>query len=67
VEEDRATKTFEAHLSTLMQTHGIDRDTAIRWDLDAMGLSKDDLDFYGLGFYAYQHGLKTNYFDKTAA
>jgi hypothetical protein len=63
----RAAQSFEAHIRTMMNMNGIDRDTAIRWDFDAMGLTNDDLDFYGLGHYAYLHNLKTTYFDKIAA
>jgi hypothetical protein len=63
----RAAQSFEAHITDMMKSNGIDRKTAIRWDFDAMGLTKDDLDFYGLSQYAYLHSLKTTYFDKIAA
>lgn len=67
IEEDRrahqcAATRFEAMLAKSMADHGIDRATAIRWDMDAEGISERDVAAYGMDWYAYHHGLKYGYF-----
>lgn len=52
---------FEAEIEKAMTDHGIDRDTAIRWDVDARGLT-DDVEHYGLEYYANERGLPGGYF-----
>ncbi len=64
--QDRAAAAFEAHIADIMKSNGVDRDTAIRWDMDAMGITKDDIIYHGRGLYADKHGLKPSYFDKVA-
>lgn len=54
---------FEQHIATLMSDHNIDRGTAIRWDMDAIGMDQEELEFYGMSYYAWRHGLRTTYFD----
>lgn len=53
---------FEAMISKMMTDFGIDRETAIRWDIDAM-----DVGPYGMDYYAYKHGLPYNYFETAEA
>ena len=53
---------FEAHLAGLMADHGIDRATAIRWDIQAEG-AEEDVAGYGLSYYAYLNHLPSTYFE----
>jgi len=52
---------FEAHIAKLMADFNIDRATAIRWDIEAVGLT-DDVQIYGMSAYVYEHGLPYQYF-----
>lgn len=53
---------FEAHIAKLTADYGISRETAIRWDMDAMGIDAEDTQFYGMDWYGHHHGLRMNYF-----
>lgn len=55
---------FEAEIAKSMADHNIDRDTAIRWDVDARGLT-EDVEHYGLEYYANERGLPGGYFPAT--
>ncbi len=56
--EAAAVLRFEAYISEMMKDHGVDRATAIRWDMEAE--NADDSDFYcylkGLP-YSYENSL----------
>lgn len=43
---------WEAHIASLMADNGIDRATALRWDITAM-----DADMYDIGFYCFLWGI----------
>lgn len=60
--EEAAVVLFEAHIARIMGEQSVDRDKAIQIDLKQMNISKADLDFYGMGLYAFNHGLPTSYF-----
>lgn len=59
-----AAERFEAHIGKMMADHNIDRETAIRWDMDALGITEDDIQFYGMDYYCFRHGLEYGYFPK---
>lgn len=64
-EEHRvAGERFEAHITKMMSDHNINRETALRWDMDALGIDKESIDFYGMDWYGYHYGLKMGYFGK---
>lgn len=66
-EEDEhriAGENFEAFIAKMMSDHNIDRETAIRWDMDALNIDKESIDFYGMDWYGYHHGLKMGYFSE---
>lgn len=66
-QQDKTVTDFEAEIEKTMSDHGIDRDTAIRWDIDARGL-KEDVERYGLEYYANERDLPGGYFaDATSA
>jgi hypothetical protein len=52
---------FEGEIEKSMADHKIDRDTAIRWDIDARGLA-EEVEHYGLEYYATERGLPGGYF-----
>lgn len=52
---------FESHIKKMMDDHNIDRETAMRWDQQALGLERD-IHFYGLMMYEEQYGLPSGYF-----
>jgi hypothetical protein len=52
---------FEAHIGKLMADFGIDRETAIRWDIQALGIT-EDVQVFGMCVYGYEHGLPYGYF-----
>jgi hypothetical protein len=58
--EAAAALRFEAHIGKLMADFSIDRADAIRWDIEACDLT-EDIKFYGMSTYAYEHGLAYNY------
>jgi hypothetical protein len=57
-----ATVAFEAHIAKLIADFNIDRATAIRWDIEAVGLT-DDVQVCGMSAYAFEHGLPYRYFE----
>jgi hypothetical protein len=59
--ENAAAVAYEAHLAKLQANYGIDRATAIRWDIESLGIG-DDIKVYGMETYCYEHGLATDYF-----
>jgi hypothetical protein len=63
---DRATAAFEARIADLIALGAKDRATAIRWDMDATGITADDAAFYGMDWYGYHHGLPMGYFNRAA-
>ena len=60
--EAGAVVAFEAHITKLIADFGIDRATAIRWDLEAVGLT-EDVKAYGMSAYAFEYGLPYGYFE----
>jgi hypothetical protein len=60
-EQAEVVASFEAEIAKSMSDHNIDRDTAIRWDVDAHGL-KEDVEHYGLEYYGTDRGLPYGYF-----
>ncbi len=60
-EQDKAVADFEAEIAKAMIDHGIDRDTAIRWNVDARGLTQD-VEHYGLEYFENHLGLPYGYF-----
>lgn len=60
-QENAAAVRFEARINTMMADHSIDRETAIRWDIQANDMEQD-IKFYGMDYYAYENGLPGNYF-----
>lgn len=57
-EENRAVVKFEAHVQTVIETGAKDRETAIRWLVDAADL-RDDMEHF-----AFRNGLPYGYFKK---
>jgi hypothetical protein len=49
--EARAKARWEGHIAQLMADNGIDRPTALRWDMEAMDCNGD------VGFYCYLWGM----------
>jgi hypothetical protein len=49
--QQRAEERWNLHIAQLMRTNGIDRATALRWDMDAMDCDGD------AGFYCYKWGI----------
>jgi len=49
--EERARVRWDAHINQMMLDHGIDRATALRWDMQAMGAGGDE------GYYCYLWGI----------
>lgn len=47
---------FEAHIARMMADHGVNRETAIRWDRQAYGAENDEI-----GYYEYLVGLPYDY------
>ena len=64
-QESNAAIIFESHITKMMNDHNIDRETAIRWDIDALGIT-EDVKHYGMDYYAHHHGLYYLYFFKAA-
>lgn len=60
-EQYKAVADFEAEIAKAMTEHGIDRDTAIRWNVDARGLT-EDVELYGLEYFENYLGLPYGYF-----
>ena len=52
---------FEAYIAKLIADFNIDRATAIRWDIEALGIT-DDVKAYGMDYYRFEHGLPYQYF-----
>lgn len=52
---------FEALVAETIQSGAADRETALRWIIDAEGLT-DDISFYGMGIVCHQFGLSYSYF-----
>lgn len=61
---DDAEVRFENHINDMIAAYGVSRETAIRWDMEAEGVTEDDVAFYGMDHYAYIKGLRFNYFKK---
>lgn len=49
--EAAAQERWEAHIAQLMSMNGIDRATALRWDMDALDCQGD------VGYYCFQWGI----------
>lgn len=49
--EERAQVRWDAHINQMMLDNGIDRATALRWDMQAMGANGDE------GYYCYLWGI----------
>ena len=49
--ENRARTRWQAHIIQLMADNGISQDTALRWDMQAMGANGD------AGYYCYLWGI----------
>jgi hypothetical protein len=62
--EKFAAARFETHISEIIASGAKDRETAIRWDMDALGVTQEEIDFYGMDWYGYHHGLAHHYFEK---
>jgi hypothetical protein len=60
-QQARTVTEFEAGIEKCMADHGINRETAIRWDIDARGLT-EDVSHYGLEYYATECDLPFGYF-----
>jgi hypothetical protein len=63
-QQEQIVTDFEAEIAKSMADHNIDRDTAIRWDVDARGLG-EDVEHYGLEYYATERSLPGGYFRDT--
>jgi hypothetical protein len=50
-EETLAYAAWSKHIATIMETNGVDRATAIRWDMDSMDCDGD------AGYYCYKWGM----------
>ena len=60
-EQDKAVADFEAEIAKSMKDHGLDRETAIRWSVDARGLT-EDVEQYGLEYFEDHLGLPYGHF-----
>jgi hypothetical protein len=58
---DKAVADFEAEIAKSMKDHGIDRETAIRWSIDASGLT-EDVEQYGMEYFEDHLGLPYGHF-----
>ena len=48
---------WEAHIAKLMKDLGINFETAVRWDMQAMGVSRDDPQAFG--YYLWHWGISS--------
>jgi hypothetical protein len=65
-ERDVAVAQFESEIERLMQEHQIDRATAVRWDVDASGLT-DDVENFGIEYYEDMRGLPHGHIASTSS
>lgn len=50
-----AAEAFEAHIRSIMADHGVNRETAVRWDMQAHDAGQDT------GYFEYLNGLPYDY------
>jgi urocanate hydratase len=56
-----AAERFEAHITNIISTGAKDRETAIRWDIQGLGL-ENDVKWYGMDAYCFHYNLPYSYF-----
>jgi hypothetical protein len=56
---------YEARIAKMMADFSIDRATAIRWDIQAVG-DEEEVERYGMSHYAWELGLPMGYFNETS-